>query len=439
MNNHLNKQFWKYVLPSMCITTLGVFYGIVDGFFIGRTVGDIGLAAINMAWPITSLITATATGIGIGGSVLMATLVGKGDALGVKKSRGNTILLLAFFTILFTGIFSLFSNQVLSFLGAKNEILKLASEYIKVIALGCGFQIFSMGINPILRNNGKPKLAMAFMIVSLIGNIVLDGVFVQIFGWGLYGAALATVVAQGLAAIPSIIALLSDKKNPIYIADLKPDKLTFSKIFKIGLSPFGLSFTPSAIIIITNWQSLNYGGTTAIAAYSILSYGVGTMQAMLQGVGDGVQPLISYYNGAKEHENISYLQKKTLRFTIIISSILTIIFILMRRIFPVIFGASMEVSIMVSSSMLISSFAFIFIGLNRFTCAFFYAVNRPKRSNLLVYLEPLIVSPICLLLLPIIFGTNGIWVALPVVQGFISIISVCLLKSYKDEINKVEN
>ncbi|RXI40096.1 multidrug transporter MATE [Clostridium tetani] len=434
MNSHLNKQFWKYVLPSMCITTLGVFYGIVDGFFIGRTVGDNGLAAINMAWPITALITATSTGIGIGGSVLMSTRQGENDIVGTRKSRGNTILLLATFTILFTCAFSLFTRQIISFLGAKNELLKLASDYTRVIALGCGFQIFSIGINPILRNNGKPNLAMSFMIVGLVGNIMLDGLFIRVFGWGLLGAAFATVVAQSFAAILSLIALFSDKNHPICITDCKPDKFILPKIFKIGLSPFGLSFAPSAIIIITNWQSLNYGGTTAVAAYSVLSYGTQTIQAMLQGAGDGVQPLVSYYNGSNEQENISYLQKKTLHFTIIVASILTMVFILMRRIFPVIFGASMAVSRMVYSGMIISSFAFVFSGLNRFTCAFFYAIDRPKLSSLLVYLEPLIVSPICLLLLPILWGINGIWIALPVSQFIISIISIYLLKRYKEEI-----
>lgn len=434
MNNNLNKQFWKYVIPSMCITTLGVFYGIVDGFFIGRTVGDAGLAAINMAWPITALITATATGIGIGGSVLMSTRQGEDNTIGVRKSRGNTIFLLVILTILYTSIFSIFTRQILSFLGTKDEILKLALEYTVVIAFGCGFQIFSIGINPILRNSGKPNLAMSFMIIGLIVNIILDGVFIQVFGWGLFGAAFATVVAQGFAAILSLIALFTDKERLIYIIDCKPDKLTLQNIFKIGVSPFGLSFAPSAIIIITNWQALNYGGTTAVAAYSILSYGVVTIQSMLQGAGEGVQPLISYYNGAKDQEAISYLQKKTLQFTMVVAGILTVVFILIRKMFPVIFGASLEASTIVYSGMLISSLSFVFTGLNRFTCALFYAVNRSRSSNLLVYLEPLIISPILLFLLPIIWGTNGIWIALPATQIIISIISIYLLNRYKKEI-----
>lgn len=433
----LDREFWKYILPSILITTLGVFYGIVDGLFIGRARGDHGLAAINIAWPITAIVTSTAMGIGIGGAVLMSIKRGEGKLREIRQAKGNTILLLGLLTILLTVFLYTFSSPILRFLGAEGQIYTYALDYVKIISLGSIFQIFSVGINPILRNDEKPKLAMAFMLIGLIANIYLDWLFIMRLDLGLSGAALATIIGQGLAAFLSTISIIKPKKNRLMVEDLRLDKNYIKDIIKIGLSPFGLSFAPSLIIVLTNWQAIRYGGNNAVAAYSILGYSIQTVQSMLQGIGDGVQPLISYYNGSNMPKNIIYIRNKSLRFGVVLSLLVTVSFIVLNKRIALIFGASSKVSEMVGQGIIISSLTFVFTAIVRFGCSFFYAVNKIKISSLLVYLEPLIISPIMLWLLPKYFGINGIWASLPATQFIMAVLSSIFLIKYEENL-KVE-
>ena len=191
------KQFWKYVLPSMLTMLLGGFYGIVDGFFIGNAVGDDGLAAINLAWPLTALILATGTGLGVGGSVLMSIRNGEGRTQAANQAKGGALLLLAIVSVVFTLLFSLSAAQIMRFFGAEGHVLKLCVDYIQIIVYGTALQIFGVGLTPILRNTGRTVQAMVMMISGFATNIVLDWLFIMVFEWQLGGAALATIIGQG--------------------------------------------------------------------------------------------------------------------------------------------------------------------------------------------------------------------------------------------------
>ncbi|MEA5003631.1 MAG: MATE family efflux transporter, partial [Christensenella sp.] len=266
------KQFWKYILPSMLTMFLSGFYAIVDGFFVGQAVGDIGLAAISIAWPIASFLLATGTGIGVGGSVVMSTRYGKKDIPGSQRAFGNTFFVLLIASALMTVLFSLLYVPILELLGARGELLATAGEYAQIVAAGSVFQILGTGIAPLLRNKGKTIQAMAAMVSGLITNIILDAVFVMVLGWGIRGAAIATVIAQALVAAVGFLLLYRKKENRIPLGMLKPEKKTVSKLLKIGLSPFGMTFAPSIVIILANLQCLTYGVTVAVAAYSVLMY-----------------------------------------------------------------------------------------------------------------------------------------------------------------------
>ena len=166
------------------------FFIIVDGFFIGRAMGDAGLAAINILWPLPAVILATGLGIGSGGGVLVAMALGRGDEQGAAKARGNTIILLMLAALAVTlGLLATY-REALLLLGATGHLHKLACDYMQVAALLCFGQILNAGLNPLLRSTGATVPAMAITVYSLLANIALDWLFIMVFNFGMAGAAL---------------------------------------------------------------------------------------------------------------------------------------------------------------------------------------------------------------------------------------------------------
>ena len=195
------KKFFQYVIPSVLSFALSGIYSIVDGFFVGNSVGDLGLSTINIAYPIVAVIQSLGTGIGMGGAICYS--IHKAEK---KEDRAREFSAGALWLILLSGIFLtvmiLFLNRpLLRMLGAKGELLSLGEEYIAIIALGASLQILGTGLVPFIRNHGGSFYAMASMIAGFGTNILLDYLFVWIFHQGIAGAALATVIGQGITML----------------------------------------------------------------------------------------------------------------------------------------------------------------------------------------------------------------------------------------------
>lgn len=424
------KQFFRYVLPSMLAMLLTGFYAIIDGFFVGRAVGDTGLAAINIAWPVAAFLLAVGTGVGAGGSVVMSTRFGEGNPEGSRRAYGNTLFTLLALSAVMTIVLFVSYRPILQFLGAEGALFSHAAEYTQIVVLGSTFQILGTGLVPLLRNKGKTISAMAAMITGLVTNIVLDALFIMGFGWGLFGAAFATVIAQAVVAALSFIFLFSRRDDRIRAKDLRPQGKTISRIAKIGLSPFGMSFAPSIVIILANWQCLAYGGSVAVAAYSVLMYFYTSAQLLMQGVGEGAQPLFSYFNGAGDRKTVHSLLRRSVAVVLSLGAALCAAGIVFRETIPAIFGTSPEASALVSSALIVVSLAFPLTGVARLFSSFFYAVQKTAYSALIVYIDPLAVTPLFLFVLPLALGLAGIWLSVPAAQGVLVVITVLLFRSY---------
>lgn len=424
------KQFWKYVLPSMLTMLLGGFYSIVDGFFVGNVVGDDGLAAINLAWPLTALLLATGTGLGVGGSVLMSLRSGEGRLQAAKQAKGGTLLLLASISVFLTVLFVPTAPFVMRFFGAEGHVLELAVDYAQIIVLGASLQIFGTGLTPIMRNSGRTVLAMVMMISGFATNIILDWLFIMVFDWQLAGAALATIAGQGLVAVFCITMLLVDRNLRPTKADFAVERSVLFTIVRIGLSPFGSSLAPSLVIMFCNWQCIRYGGNPAVAAYSVLSYITFPANSIMAGVGQGIQPIISYANGAKHFTELLNVRRKAWKVILIIAAILFLIAIPAQTLGARLFGLSPAASAIFARSLWISSFAFPFMGTVKLGAEFFCAINKTRYSTLLIYGDPFILSPLFLLLLPFIWDLDGVWLAMPCAQGVIAILAVLLFYRY---------
>lgn len=422
----INKQFYQFVLPAMLTMLLTSFYTIVDGFFVGRATQDIGLAAIGLIWPIAAVLIALGAGIGTGGSVLMSACAGAGYDEEATRIKGQTCSLLMLSSLLMTGLLVIFCPTLVRLLGAKNEIYTASMEYIQVIAWGGSMQILASGLIPIIRNSHLSVQAMVIMGVGLISNIFLDALFTMVLPWGLRGAAIATTISQGITVVLSLIYLLK-RTSPLSWAALKPRSSDVRQIIAIGISPFGLSLMPSFVTIFSNWQCINYGGATAVSAYSVINYFVACVSMLLSGIGEGLQPLISYHHGASNQLQINQLKRKALFFSLIISTLFFALSFSSGAVLADLFSTSDLTKQLVSRALPMFGLAFWFMGIVRLYSSYFYARKNPLYSNLLVYLDPMIFTPLSLLLLPLLFHLDGVWLALFSGQLLTTILLVFLL------------
>lgn len=432
----IEKQFLKYVVPSMFTMLLTGFYTIVDGFFIGRAIGDVGLAAINIAWPITALLFAMGTGIGTGGSVLMSMHRGEDNYSAACKSKGNSIVLLLIASAFLTVFFLFLHEPILQVLGAEGQVHTAASEYVMIIIAGCTLQVFGTGLTPLLRNSRKTIAAMVIMVTGLITNIFLDWYFIMSLQMGMAGAALATITAQGIVAVLSLITLLREKDPRLHFkpSHFKLEKKLCGKIIRTGISPFGLSLSPSIILIFNNWQCLAYGGEAAVAAYAVASYIVESVMLFLSGIGEGIQPLISYLKGARQYDLMKFVKNKGLRVALTISCALSVVLFVVRGAVPSIFGTSPEASALMINALLWSAVAFPLIAVAKLFSSYFYAVGENKLALFMIYADPCCFTPVLLIVLPMLLAINGIWIALPAAQGLLVLSLLCLYSIHKQHL-----
>lgn len=413
---HPERYFFHYILPAMASQLLTGFFIIVDGFFIGRAMGDAGLAAINILWPLPAVILATGLGIGSGGGVLVAMALGRGDKQGAAKARGNTIILLVLAALAVTvGLLATY-REALLLLGATGHLHKLACDYMQVAALLCFGQILNAGLNPLLRSTGATVPAMAITVYSLFANIALDWLFIMVLNFGMAGAALATVAAQITSAGLEIVFLLRSRALPFSFKQLCLTPPLVKKTLLIALSPFGLSLSGSLLIMLNNWQCLAYGGESAAAIYAIISYLVGSLQPLLSGIGEGAQPLISLCSGAGNEHGIRRVFLRALALCLGLSFVLCMGSIALRTQIPVLFGASLETAARSHFAIICAALSLPLWGVVRLFCSYFYARGHSKKSLLFIYGDPLAASPLCLYVLPLWFGINGIWLAAPAAQ-----------------------
>lgn len=425
------KIFLSYVIPSVLAFALSGVYAIVDGFFVGNSVGDIGLSTINVAYPVVSLIQSLGTGIGMGGAVLYSIRLAMGEKKKANEYMDATMHLLLFSSIFVTVCVLLFLTPVLKLLGAENELLTLGKDYVRIIVIGAVFQIFGTGLLPLIRNNNGSTFAMIIMVSGFAINILLDYFFVWQFEWGIAGAAAATVIGQAVTMFGGLYFLWRHK---LPMGRFSKESISlYSGIARIGLAPFGINISPIISLVFINRCSMTYGGEQAVACYACISYMVTILYYFMQGVGDGSQPLMSQYYGEGNWKAVKQIR----RYAYVASELLTLagaaVLFFGRGHIGVIFGASEQVSQMVAAAMPIFLIGLLFLSFARIITSGFYATANGLFSYILVYAEPVLLF-FLLLVLPEIGGQSYVWWSVAGAQLITSVIAF-LLKMYSDKQN----
>lgn len=423
----IKKEFFRNVLPSMIAFAFTGVYAIVDGFFVGRNIGDAGLAGINIAYPLVALMQAAGTGLGMAGAVQIAINKGKGDVQKEKTYLGNTIILLFITGILITALLFLIYKPALLAFGASGLILKCAEQYMYIASAGSLMQILATGLIPIIRNYDGAFMAMLSMASGFVTNIILDWLFVSKFQFGMKGAAVATLIGQIVTIIPCFIFLIRKVKLFSH-AKFPLRKECVKYILMIAVSPFGLTLSPNIVILIINKGAVTYGGELAVSCYAVVSYVICVVQLLLQGIGDGSQPLIGRYYGSLDIKSMKSVRKMAYIFAFGVAVISSVLIYLTGSKIARIFGVSPEVEKMYGNVILFFISGLLFAALLRITTSYFYAAEKNKFAYILIYGEPLLLALLSAFVLPRIFGLAGVWAAPPLTQVCLAVIALVLLK-----------
>lgn len=399
------KPFAACVFPAVFAFALSGIYAIVDGFFVGRSIGDTGLSAINIAYPVTALIQAAGTGTGMGGAVMYSVrLAEKRDSEAENFMKG-VFFYLALTGILLTVILFPLTAPLLSLMGADGELMKPGREYLSVIVLGSVFQVFGTGVVPLIRNQGKSVQAMYCMIGGFVTNIFLDYLFVWVLRLGMAGAAWASVAGQAVTMAGGLLCMRG-QKIPVGIP--RQALSVFFSIWRIGLAPFGITMCPMISLLLMNRASLQYGGSEGVACYACIAYVITIMYLILQGVGDGSQPLMSRFYGEDNKKEVRITRTMAYAAAAVMGVALAVLLYWCRNGIGVLFGASEIVSLAVGTDLYIFLAAVPFLAFLRVTTAGFYATEQTRFSYMIVYGEPIFLA-LLLPVLPAWMGLKGVW------------------------------
>lgn len=416
------KEILKNIIPSMFATLFTGFYVIVDGFFIGQKVGGIGLAAINIAWPIAAFIQALGLALGMASGIYISYYRAKNKDDKTSKVLTNTLVMLLIFTLIVLSVY-FYRDYLLTLIGANEETLEMASNYIKVYILGGIIEIIGCAIIPILRNFGHYKSAALLLLIATAINFLGDYILIFLLDYGLVGAALASVLGQLSVLIVGIIILI--KYKHLKFAK-KIDKNLILGLFLKGIAPFILTFSASFLIIIYNLFCLKYGGNDAVAAYTVVAYIIYVAQYISIGISDGIQPVLTYHYSLNDGKVKSYFYK-TLIILIGILATLNIIFIFMDNTMADLYNIYDNARNIYLSSYYYFIFTFIPLGLIRIYAARFYSTDKNIKADIIVLLEPLL-TPFVLLIFTSFMGLNGIWLSYLLIEIILGISSIIITK-----------
>lgn len=395
------------VLPTMISTMMVAMYSVIDGLFVGGATGDIGLAAVNLAWPLTAVIFGIGVGIGGGGSVLLSYFAGCGEVDEEQATFTTVINMLFVSGVMCWVIFQSFP-QILVWFGATGQVYETAYNYCEVIVAGAVIQVVGTGIMPILRSCELSVQAMAAMVTGLLCNIIANYYFLFVLEIGIKGAAYGTVISQIVVVIIGGYYIVRRTKYKYTI------KLEFARVkgvINAGITIFGLYLAPSITLVFTNWQCIKYGGDLALASYSVVAYIIFPVQSILSGIGDGTQALISFYHGGEQWKQLKEIRKIAMYMVGITGVILAVGAYLSADYTARIFGLSEDAKGMYTMGMNVACIAFVMVGYVRYKLAYLNATREANKAMLYTFADSLLVSPILLFVLPLVCEINGVWLA----------------------------
>ena len=404
-------------IPSVIAQLINVLYNIIDRMYIGHIPGSgpVALTGVGLTFPIITLISAFSAFIGAGGAPLASISLGKGDRDRAEKILGNGVSVLLIFSASLTVLFMLFRRPLLYMFGASDQTIRYGVDYITIYLVGTVFVQLALGLNMFITSQGQARTAMLSVLIGAVINIVLDPVFIFALHMNVQGAALATVISQAVSAI-WVVHFLSSEKSAIRIRskNMIPDLSIIKKIMALGISPFIMQATESAISIVLNRGLSIYGGDLYVGSMTILQSVMQLIVIPIQGFTQGVQPIISYNFGARKFDRVKKTYRLTICFTFTVATFLCILTLFLPGMFAGIFTSDQELIALVKKVMPIFMAGIAVFGIQMGCQTTFMGLGQAKISLFIALLRKVILLIPLALILPKFFGVMGIYYAEPI-------------------------
>ena len=440
----VGKLLMQYAIPAIIAMTASSLYNMVDSIFIGQGVGPLAISGLAITFPLMNLSAAFGAAVGVGASTFISVKLGQKDYDTAKHILGNTMTLNLIMGLGVGLVCLLFLDPILRFFGASDQTIPYARDYMVIILLGNVITHMYFGLNSVLRAAGKPKHAMSATIFTVILNTLLDPLFIYTFGLGIKGAAYATVLAQSLALIWQLY-IFSRPKELLHFkrGTFSPNSTIIRNIIAIGLSPFSMNVCACIVVILINNSMVHYGSDLAVGAYGIANKVAFIFVMINMGVNQGMQPIAGYNYGAMRYDRLM----KVVKYSIIAATaIMTTGFIIAMTIpgpCARLFTTDPTLIDLSAKGIRYIMVAFPVVGYQMVVSNFFQSIGKAKISIVLSLSRQLLILLPLLLILPTMFGINGVWFSMPVSDTLSAIMAAWIMivhmRKFKKQHNEITN
>lgn len=427
LSAHFNyKKLFQFVLPSILMMVFVSVYSMVDGFFVSNYVGVIPFSALNLIFPLISILGAIGFMLGAGGNAVVSKLLGAGE-----DKKANEIFSMLICVTVVVGVFlailgivfapwiaELFASAEKNLTPAeKVQLVDYCVIYARIILAVLPMFMLQNAFQGFFVTAEKPKLGLFYTLLAGGTNILLDWLFVVVFHWGLVGAALATAISQSIGGILPLFYFFSKNDGLLRLGKTKLRVGYLLEVCINGSSELITNISLSIVAIVFNKQLMVFAGIAGVSAYGIMQYFGFVFIAVFLGYSVGISPVIGFHYGAKNHKELKNIFKKSQIILAISGVIMTLISSIFGRVLAGIFVSYDQALLnLTTHGLRIYAFAFLVAGLNIFSSAFFTALSNGLVSFVLSFLRTFLFQIICVLLLPCFFGVEGVWWSLVIAE-----------------------
>ena len=414
--------------PAMVGMLVQALYNLTDTIFVGRGVGSQGIGGIVIAFPIQILVMAFAQTIGIGGASIVSRSLGEGNADHAHRVLGNLYTLTFVASLAIATFGSLFTAPLLKLFGATETLLPFAMDYTRIIVLGAPLFMFAMATNAIVRAEGNAKVAMWTMIISGLLNIALDPLFIFVFGWGIRGAALATVLAQAVTVVYLLYYFLGGRSSlRAKRSDLRLEAGLVSEMFRVGAGSGLRSAAGILMVIVLNRALGTYGGDIAIAAFGVINRLLMFFLLPMFGIVQGMMPIVGFNYGARQLDRA----RRTVRLSNIVTTIFSLLVSLLLGFLPSvflrIFSNDVELVALGTRVLPIVVVALPTVGFQVIAAGMYQALGHALPALVLALLRQIILLTPLIMILPRFLGLQGVWISFPISDAVAAVVTALML------------
>lgn len=420
----IGKLLMQYAIPAIIAMTASSLYNMVDSIFIGHGVGAMAISGLALTFPLMNLAAAFGSLVGVGASTLVSVKLGQKDYNTAQRVLGNVVVLNLIIGLLFTVVTLIFLDPILYFFGGSDATIGYARDYMIVILLGNVVTHLYLGLNAILRSSGHPQKSMYATIATVLINTILDPLFIYGFGWGIQGAAIATIVAQLLALFWQF-RLFSNKEELLHFhrGIFRLRKKIVLDSLAIGMAPFLMNLAACFIVILINKGLKQYGGDLAIGAFGIVNRLIFLFVMIVMGLNQGMQPIAGYNYGAKQYPRVTRVLTITIYAATLVTTFGFLMGMFMPRLAVSIFTSDQELIEISAKGLRIVVMSFPIVGFQMVASNFFQSIGMASKAIFLSVSRQVLILIPCLLLLPHLYGQLGVWISMPISDTISSLVA----------------